>query len=143
MKIKTIAKINGAFLACLIAVVLLLAHERTVGVLTPRELSIALIVYTVGSSILLVVVVILGRRSASRTLPGTATAPLHPAVRRQRLRVIRTIQVTIALLVISLLLGFFRFRSTSFWGNLLGITMNLLFTGVLVRMVIRLKNTLR
>ena len=53
MKVKTIAKINGAFLACLMAVVLLLAHERTVGVLTPRELSIALIVYTVGSSIVL------------------------------------------------------------------------------------------
>lgn len=143
MNLRTIAQITFAFSVCFVSVVLLLWHELAVRVFTQREFDVAVATWVVGSSIIFLVSVSALGGKASRIAPDTVSAPLDPALRKQRLRSIRVLKVIMAILFLELLTGLLGMRSSTVWPSVVGITMNLLVTAVLIRAVIRLQKALR
>lgn len=112
---------------------LLLIRAFTTGLLSPRALGILLLVFAVGSAgLFLRVLSKLGKRSAPQSGDAGTLA-------RRRSVQIRAAKVAIAVLVLLLVNGLFELRSGPLLPLLVGITINILLTITLVRIVIRLQ----
>ena len=133
MKLNALMKVTLLFSVFVVMLSLLLVHAFTTGLLSPRALGIVLLVFAVGSAGLFL-------RALSKLDKRSALQSGDAGTLAQRRSVqIRAAKVAIAVLVLLLVNGLFQLRSGPLLPLLVGITINVLSTITLVRIVIRLQ----
>lgn len=141
--VTPIAKFMLPFTACFTSVLLLVTFAAVSGLLSPRELGIAVIsVCAIGFVVLWVAFVKIRTKEAATQILDAPPVVLDVARRKRITRSIRFCKAWIALFVLCLIFGLAQSKGAPLGPVMIGVTMNLLWTTGLVLRVRQLKRTL-
>jgi hypothetical protein len=143
--VKGLLKLIAAaslFLAC---EAFFLLHEFIVGALSSPSLRVVVLALAL-VNIFAIAIGVFWLRKGAVTVQGLTAVPvsaLDSETRKRRILAIRGLKIWIAGLMLGLVMGLMEIREHPWWASTVGITINLLLTASLARLVLQLQKTLK